>query len=388
MSTTTIPAFSFHQQEFTVLEDLVNAMGTNWIEGRQLLFSGKLREHVRKTDSSFANSCASAEKEAQEKANESNRIFLRWLCKYPGIRGLYWQSHNYGGVKRISSTLAARDETLQKLLLHMMKGQFLSTFLRNIGAPDGLIDNTRFLEKACNKSDTKFSRRNVLPILECLLNGNKSFSFSGHQFETPKDLALYLQTFADTSKSALSRCIQPLFQDDYNFDPRFEAWILMHGYQHELTLWKSRFQEGVGSSEDIEEFFFDEDQEQIIEARQQLEADFVKTLDGFEDKFIELLKQYQDRIDDPVAYNALMSDYFPTQKLQSYLLMALYRMDIVKAISDAVELTELLTARFEKRLIKDFGVKEAFAKWAVSEWCYCYGELILNKQNAVHYEIS
>ena len=139
---------------------------------------------------------------------------------------------------------------------------------------------------------------------------------------------------------------------------------------------------------DIEEFFFDEDQEQIIEARQQLEADFVKTLDGFEDKFIELLKQYQDRIDDPVAFNALMSDYFPTQKLQSYLLMALYRMDIVKAIRDAVELTELLTARFEKRLIKDFGVKEAFAKWAVSEWCYCYGELILNKQNAVHYEIS
>ena len=44
MSTTTILAFSFHQQEFTVLEDLVNAMGTNWMEGRQLLFSGKLRE--------------------------------------------------------------------------------------------------------------------------------------------------------------------------------------------------------------------------------------------------------------------------------------------------------------------------------------------------------
>ena len=125
-----------------MLEDLVNAMGTNWMEGRQLLFSGKLREHVRKTDSSFANSCASAEKEAQEKANESNRIFLRWLCKYPGIRGLYWQGHNYGGVKRISSTLAARDETLQKLLLHMMKGQYLSTFLRNIGAAENLVDNT------------------------------------------------------------------------------------------------------------------------------------------------------------------------------------------------------------------------------------------------------
>ena len=102
-----------------MLDDLVNAMGMNWMEGRQLLLSGKLREHTRKVDPSFANSCASAEKESQLKANEGNRIYLKWLCKYPGIKGLYWQGYNYGGIKRISSTLAARDETLQKLLLHM-----------------------------------------------------------------------------------------------------------------------------------------------------------------------------------------------------------------------------------------------------------------------------
>ena len=89
------------------------------------------------------------------------------------------------------------------------------------------IDNVRFLEKAYNKTDSKFSKKNALPILECFLNGNKSFSFAGRQFESPKDLAAYLQTFADTSKSALSRTIQPLFQDEFNFDPRFEAWITM-----------------------------------------------------------------------------------------------------------------------------------------------------------------
>ena len=383
MSSTIISPISFHQQEFTVLDDLVNAMGMNWLEGRQLLFSGKLREHTRKVDPSFANSCASAEKESQLKANEGNRIYLKWLCKYPGIKGLYWQGYNYGGIKRISSTLVARDETLQKLLLHMLKAQFLNSFLKNLGGSDALVDNVRFLEKAYNKSDSKFSKRNALPILECLLNGNKSFSFAGRQFESPKDLAAYLQTFADTSKSALSRTIQPLFQDEFNFDPRFEAWIIMHGFQHELTLWKGRFQEGQGSSDDVEEFFLEEEQEQIVEARQQLESEFVKTLDGFEDKFIDLLKQYQDRMDDPIAFNALMNDYFPTNKLQSYLLMALYRMDIVKAIRDAIELTEPLTARFEKRLVKDFGVKEAFAKWAVGEWCHCYGALVLSKKNSV-----
>ena len=131
------------------------------------------------------------------------------------------------------------------------------------------------------------------------------------------------------------------------------------------------------------DIFLDEDEETIREARVQSDSDFSKSIDGFEDKFIDLLKQYQDRMDDPIAFNALMNDYFPTNKLQSYLLMALYRMDIVKAIRDATELTEPLTARFEKRLVKDFGVKEAFAKWAVGVWCHCYGELVLSKKNSV-----
>ena len=387
MSTTTIPAFSFLQREFIVLEDLVNAMGTNWTEGRELLFSGKLREHVKKTLPAFAGACAAAEKEARAKPKERSRVFLRWLCRYPGIRELYWQGRHYGGVDSISAALDTGDETLQKLLLHMMKEQFLSAFLRNIGAPESLADQTRFLEKACNESNTRFTRKNVLPMLECLLKGDTSFSFSGRRFDTPGDLAAYLQTFADTSKKALSRCIQPLFQDDYNFDPAFEAWILMHGYQHELTLWKGRFQEGAGSPEALEEFFLDDDQGQAAETRPQPEADFVKDLDGFEDQFTDLLKQYEDRIDDPAAFNALMNDYFPTRKAQSYLLTTLYRMDIMKAIRDADELTELLTVRFEKRLMQDFGVKEAFAKWAVSAWCRCYGEKVLNKQNNVRYEI-
>ena len=383
MSQTTIASFTFHQQDYTILEDLVNAMGANWQEGKQLLFSGKLREHTRKVDSSFANSCAAAEKEYQSKNNEGSRIFLKWLCKYPGIKGLYWQGNNFGGLKGITAKLTAHDETLQKLLLHMLKMQFLSGFVQNIGGKDELVGNVRFLEKAYNKSNSMFSKRNALPILECFLIGDKKFAFAGRQFSTPTDLAAYLQPFADTSKNTLSRTIQPLFSDDYNFEPRFEAWIIMHGYQHELTLWKGRYQEGQGSADDIDDVFFDEEQEQVIEAREQLESDFVKSLDGFEDKFIELLSQYQDRIDNPVAFNALMNDYFPVNKLQTYLLMALYRMDIVKAIREASELSEPMTVRFEKRLVKDFGVKEAFAKWAVREWCFSFGETILKKPSSL-----
>ena len=384
MNQTVIAPLSFHQQEFTVLEDLVNAMGENWTEGRQLLFSGTLRNHVKKVDSSFANTCAAAEKEFQAKGEEGNSIFLKWLCKYPKIKGLYWKGKNYGGIRGIVSALSVRDETVQKLLLHMLRMQYLNSFLENVGGPAELVDNVRFLEKAYNRSNSRFRKRNALPMLESFLQGNKTFDFAGRQFKTPKELAAYLQTFADTSKGVLSQAIQPLFQDDHNFEPHFEAWIIMHGYQHEMMLWKGRFQDGQGDSEDIIDLLPDEEQEQIVEARQQLESEFAKALDGFDDRFTELLTQYQDQIDNAAVFNALMNDYFPMNKLQSYLLVALYRMDIVRAIRDADELTDLLMARFEKRLVKDLGVKEAFAKWAAAEWCLCYGERVLNKKNMVH----
>ena len=69
--------------------------------------------------------------------------------------------------------------------------------------------------------------------------------------------------------------------------------------------------------------------------------------------------------------------------MQIYLIHLLYKMDIVKAIKDANELNEMFTTRFINRLTKDFGIKEEFAKWAVSIWCVCYGEKILHKKNRV-----
>ncbi len=380
MSVTTIPALSFHGGSYTVLEDLVNDMAAQWAEGKQLLFDGTLRSHIRKSAPSIANSCATAEKEYSLNPNEGSQIFLKWLCRFPGIRGLYWQGKNYGDYKAIGTALQGLpDETLNKVLLFMLQSQLMSVFVKNVGAKDDLIENIKFLERCFNKTGSKFNRMNSLSMLEVFLNGTRTFSFDGHVFKTPAELAGHLQKSADISKSALSRKIQPLFQDSYNFDPYFEAWIVMHGFHHELTLWKGRFQEGQGDT-DVLDFFLDEDEEEIREAREQSDSDFAKSVDGFEDKFIELLSNYSDRLDDPTAFNALISDYFPMNKLQAFLIMSLYRMDIMKAIRSSTELNEIVTARFEKRLVNDFGVKDSFAKWAVYEWCYIYGKEVLGKK--------
>lgn len=389
MSKTIIPALTFHAKSYIILEELINDMAKYWSDGKQLLFDGILRDHIRRIDPSLANSCAAAEKEHLTKPEEDNKTFLKWLCKYPGINELYWLGKNYGTLKNLGTVLSTNsaDERLNNLLMYMLHSQLLSIFIKSSGGTQDLIDKVKYLERAVNKTDSMFAKQNALKMLTVFLNGNYSFHFDGQVFRIPADLANYLQQYADISKSALSRKISPLFQDDYNFDPDFEAWIVMHGYQHELTLWKGRFQENQGDSLD-DEFILDEAQEEIQEARFQSDSEFSNSVAGFEDKFVDLLKNYGDRIEDPTAFNALMGDYFPQYKIQTFLLMALYRMDIVKAIMDTEEINELTVARFEKRLVKDYGVKEAFAKWAVYEWGHCYGDVILHKKCTIQLELE
>ena len=211
----------------------------------------------------------------------------------------------------------------------------------------------------------------------------RSFSFEGRDFSSPKDLAAYLQGYADRSPKALAKAVRPLFTDENNLDPRFEAWALMHGFGHELTLWKVRYQEGRGNKDDgPEDFVFDEDREPLMEAREQTPEEFALAVEGFDDRFVELLTRFAERIGDPKIFEGLMSDYFPDNRLQCYLLLKLYRMEIMRAIRETEEIDSILTARFEKRLTDDFGVGASFAGWAVGAWCRCYGERVLNKKFA------
>ena len=393
MSETPASALVFQGQSFSQLHDLLPALGLHWREGKRLLFSGGLRTFLQTVDPARVPACAAAEKAFQADPAAENRLYLRWLCRCPGIRALYWQGRSFGGLQDLAQGLARGDETLQKLLLHLTRQQDLSIFLKNLGCSDALQEQLRFLERAYNRTDTRFHRPNVLPMLQFLLSGEKTFLFAGQPCRTPADLAALLQPEADTSKRALSRAAQPLFQDDHNLDPRFEAWLLQQGFQHELTLWAGRFQLDPSLTSEPEDPFPNEDPALLwLGASDPAEPNHAPTAKpsgedkeespppGLEQTFLQLLTQYPQQLDDPTAFVGLMNDFFPAWPLQNYLLTTLYRMDIVKALREAPEITEVQVARFEKRMMQDFGVREASARWAVSAWCRCYGEQVLGKK--------
>ncbi len=383
MSDILIDAFDFCSGSYTSLDSLVNAMGIHWMEGRQALFGGRLRQHLAKAQPAFANACAAAEREYRDKAGEGNRIYFRWLCSYPGIRSLYWRGKDLGGPDRLADALDAGDGDVRKLILYLMQEQLLHSVIVSLGAPDDTAHRVRYLEQAYNRRNTFFVRDNVVPMLVLILRGDRTFTFDGRDFLAPADLAAHLQTYADRSPRALSRAAAPLFADEHNLDPLFEAWLLMNGFVHELDLWSGRYRYDPSAADGgPEQFVFDEDREPLVQAVQQTPEEFARASDGVEDLFVRMLTDYPEGLDDPQLFRGLISDHFPALRLQGFLLLTLYRMDIVRAIRDAPDLDLPLAGRFEKRLTADYGVGEALAKWAVGIWFRGYGERVLKKGTA------
>ncbi|MCD8020645.1 MAG: hypothetical protein LUF92_14025 [Clostridiales bacterium] len=90
-----------------------------------------------------------------------------------------------------------------------------------------------------------------------------------------------------------------------------------------------------------------------------------------------------DVLTDTIKFTEEIRKHFPQNRMQAYMMEILYKMDIVRAIQDAKEIDDPFTRRFTNRLVRDFGAKEEYAKWAVSVWCVSYGERILQKPCSV-----
>ncbi|MCL1881745.1 MAG: hypothetical protein FWF76_06160 [Oscillospiraceae bacterium] len=99
----------------------------------------------------------------------------------------------------------------------------------------------------------------------------------------------------------------------------------------------------------------------------------------FNEKFVELLKNYPDAVHLRKKLVALLKDIFPREAKRTRLLINLHELLIADEIEKADMIDDRFAFRYVKRLVEDFGVGEPNAIWAVCVWCTCYGEGILGK---------
>lgn len=99
----------------------------------------------------------------------------------------------------------------------------------------------------------------------------------------------------------------------------------------------------------------------------------------FEHEFEEMLRKYQEALDDKKKFAALVKDLFPEQAKNANLLLMAYNKGIVQDIQTASYINNAFAFRYVKQLMDDFGMSRANADWIVSVWCSCYGAKILGK---------
>jgi len=373
--------FVFDGIEYTDFPTLLNALGLHWEEGKKILFNGQLKDFFIIDDRSTGQRCVNAKTEFLQDPSNGNGIYLKWLCRSPGIPGLYWMGRNYGKISMLPSALSStQNKDLCDVIIYMTKERFLADFVKNNGGNENMCKAAVHLQEVANRSNSKFNIRNIPAILSFVLKGETTFSLNGKQFTSTDELAIHMQQLASVGQQRLEKEVEKLYADESNLSPAFEAWLLVTGKGRELNEWRKTCQSGFNDSE--EEITLPVNSSTPQSQAQDMQT-FSDNVFDFEKQFSEALNQYPNVLETPNRFMALMNDLFPGKGLQTFLLSTLYRMDIVLAIQKADALDELFVSRFVNRIVKDCGVREEYAKWAASIWCTCYGEEVLKKTNSV-----
>ncbi len=374
----------FRGQTYAALPQLAGAMGRYWAEGKDFLLSGSLREAVKGTDRSLAAACVWAEREARNRPDLGNVIFLGWLYRHGRAPGLYWQGQSWGEYPQVRGQIAAGpDPVLAQLLRLMLSERLLGEFMAASGANPAVIERVRVLERLCGTAATKKRQDQLMAELPILLRDEAPLEVDGREFRTLPELAAYLQPFADQSRAKIAAKARLLLPGG-ELTPEFEAWLIRLGEGRTLTWWRARFrdEQDEGEAPAAVDPSFLENHVQQQAAAEENEEDFAREAQGMEEAFIAMLRDHAGAAEDPQAFEGLLRDYFPDRRVQVWLLAALGKMDIRRALREE-EITPQLAFRFEKRLTQDFGVRDSFARWAVAFWCRCYGEEVLGRPNLV-----
>lgn len=101
---------------------------------------------------------------------------------------------------------------------------------------------------------------------------------------------------------------------------------------------------------------------------------------SFELTFRDLLLQNPDAVTEKKRFTGLMRDLFPGQQMQINLICMAWDLGIVSDIQATQHINNSFAFRYVKRLVDEYGVSRLNADWAISIWCVCYGQYVLQKR--------
>lgn len=103
----------------------------------------------------------------------------------------------------------------------------------------------------------------------------------------------------------------------------------------------------------------------------------------FEDRFENMILEYEQALSEHRVFAGLMKDLFPGEEMEANLLILSYDLGIVSALQGVTEIDSTFAFRYISRLQKEYGIGKENAEWAISAWCVYYGKNILHKECSI-----
>lgn len=234
--------YPFMGKTYTSRSEFVEALASNWNDGKKQLLRGLISGFFKGFDPETAGYCMDAEEEAENNPEMEDIAFFKSLYKIDkSNKKLMWKGRTFNKVSDFGNELLNNlwKHTDDSYFGDALKSGALSTYLmlnnpsatQEITALQSIEKNYKlYANSARDKELQEF-------VAGFILSGNKTFKFDGEEFQTVDDLTVYLSGVLDKSYDDFESLCFKLLGTDKKLMPQFEAWLIALGKSDEVTKW-------------------------------------------------------------------------------------------------------------------------------------------------------
>ena len=239
-----IPPYTFQKEKYTNTVSLVNALASNWNEGKKQLYRGILSGFFKQVDPEIAGYCMDAE-EAQAKGGDPDFLFFQTIYKIcPSLRTFYWKENHFDSLKDLGDSILKqfRQNDYSKLSVYsemLYRGTISEYVSIKEDNNNEMISAAKSLEERFtkNRNDMRAGRLTCF-LAGYMLSGQRTLVLLGESYNNVDELVQALQRKLKSSETEYLELCNRLIDKNGVLAEQFEAWLLALGKHEALQIWR------------------------------------------------------------------------------------------------------------------------------------------------------
>ena len=239
-----IPTYTFMRQKYTNMIALVNALATNWNEGKKQLFRGILSGFFKSVDPEIAGFCMDAE-DAQANGGNADFLFFQTIYKLsPSTRTFFWRGNHFESLPELGNSILehmrSSDRSNYGLYDEILSRRVISEYITiKDEKNEQLINAARNLEERfINHHSDEHKKELSYYLTGYTLSGQRTYVLNGKTYSSVDELVQTLHGLLSSSESEFEGLCDQIIDRTGTLSEQFEAWLITLGKHEELQKWR------------------------------------------------------------------------------------------------------------------------------------------------------